>query len=125
MTQTITMLLLAALVCSVASTAQKTTQKGESHCELTQDDYAVCARTRAIAPVHVAFRAYLPRLRPGCMFSQLNCPPRLGDLLGPESCAATCCRFASLKTLLMPTEATTPHVGINVPDSYSRWPLLG
>ena len=33
--------------------------------------------------------------------------------------AITCCRFASLKTLLMPTEATTPHVGINVPDSYS------
>ena len=43
MTQTIAMLLLAALVCSVGpqSTAQRTTQKGESHCELTQDDYAV------------------------------------------------------------------------------------
>jgi hypothetical protein len=24
-------------------------------------------------------------------------------------------RFVSLKTLLMPTKATTPHVGINVP----------
>ena len=29
--------------------------------------------------------------------------------------AITCCRFASLKTLLMPTEATTPHVGIKRP----------
>ena len=38
--------------------------------------------------------------------------------------AITCCRFASLKTLLMPTEATTPPVGINVPDSYSRWPVF-
>jgi len=38
--------------------------------------------------------------------------------------AITCCRFASLKTLLMPTEATTTHVGINVPGSYSRWPVL-
>src|SRR5207244_3574107 len=34
-------------------------------------------RTRAIAPVHVAFRAFIPRRRPGCKFSQLNCPPRL------------------------------------------------
>lgn len=25
--------------------------------------------TRVIAPVHVAFRAYSPRPRPGCMFS--------------------------------------------------------
>src|SRR5439155_7142087 len=33
--------------------------------------------TRPIAPVHVAFRAFIPRRRPGCKFSQLNCPPRL------------------------------------------------
>src|SRR6202042_2726111 len=33
--------------------------------------------TRVIAPVHVAFRTYLLRRRPGCKFSQLNSPPRL------------------------------------------------
>ena len=33
--------------------------------------------TRVIAPVHVAFRTYLLRRRPGCIFSQLNSPPRL------------------------------------------------
>src|SRR5215470_18165899 len=31
--------------------------------------------TRAIAPVHVAFRACLPRRRPDCMFSRLNSHP--------------------------------------------------
>src|SRR5215469_8073759 len=36
--------------------------------------------------------------------------------------ARTCCRFSSLKTLLMPTKATAPYVGINVPDSF---PLAG
>jgi len=43
--------------------------------------------TRAIAPIHVAFRAYLPRRRPGCMFSRLNVPPRLSSIyasLGPS-----------------------------------------
>src|ERR1700733_6893719 len=33
--------------------------------------------TRVIAPVHVAFRTYLLRRRPGCIFSQPNSPPRL------------------------------------------------
>jgi hypothetical protein len=43
MTQRITLMLLATLVCNVRpqSTAQKTPQKAESQCELTQDDYAV------------------------------------------------------------------------------------
>src|SRR5215831_18678162 len=31
--------------------------------------------TRAIAPVHVAFRACLPRRRPDCMFSRLHTHP--------------------------------------------------
>ena len=30
--------------------------------------------------------------------------------------AMTCCFFSSLKTLLIPTEATKPLVGVNVPD---------
>jgi hypothetical protein len=32
--------------------------------------------------------------------------------------ASTCCLFSSLKTLLIPTEATKPLVGVNVPDDY-------
>lgn len=45
MTQRSAMLLLAALVCHVGpqSAAQKTPPKAASHCELTQDDYAVYA----------------------------------------------------------------------------------
>jgi hypothetical protein len=45
MTPRIAMLLLATLICypSPQSTAQRTPQKAESHCELTQDDYAVYA----------------------------------------------------------------------------------
>src|ERR1700730_8440005 len=35
------------------------------------------AGTRAIAPVHVAFRTFILRRRPGCKFSQLDSPPRL------------------------------------------------
>jgi hypothetical protein len=47
--------------------------------------------------------------------------------------AITCCLLSSLKTLLIPTKATVPYVGINVPslilvgrfsgDHY--WPVLG
>src|SRR3984893_3857435 len=33
--------------------------------------------TRVIAPVHVAFRTYLLRRRPGCIFPHRNSPPRL------------------------------------------------
>lgn len=45
MTKRVAMLLLTALVCYVSpqSTAQNTPQKVKSHCELTQDDYAVYA----------------------------------------------------------------------------------
>jgi hypothetical protein len=47
--------------------------------------------------------------------------------------AITCCLFSSLKTLLMPTKATLPHAGINVPDLIlvgrfsddHHWPDLG
>src|SRR6266550_439500 len=40
-------------------------------------DYAGPTRARAIAIVRVAFRTCLLRRRPGCIFSQLNLPPRL------------------------------------------------
>src|SRR5882672_12141727 len=38
-------------------------------------DYAGLSRTRAIAPVHVAFRAFQGRRRPDCIFSELNTHP--------------------------------------------------
>src|ERR1700746_3526851 len=40
-------------------------------------DYAGPTRARAIAIVRVAFRTCSLRRRPGCIFSQLNLPPRL------------------------------------------------
>src|ERR1700751_133107 len=40
-------------------------------------DYAGPTRARAIAIVRVAFRTCELRRRPGCIFSQLNLPPRL------------------------------------------------
>src|SRR5450759_2071120 len=40
-------------------------------------DYAGPTRARAIAFVRVACRTYYLRRRPGCIFSQLNVPPRL------------------------------------------------
>src|ERR1019366_9761979 len=33
--------------------------------------------TRGIAAAHVAFRTFILRRRPGCIFSQVNSPPRL------------------------------------------------
>jgi hypothetical protein len=47
--------------------------------------------------------------------------------------ATTCCFFSSLKTLLIPTKATVPRAGINVPglilvgrfSGDPHWPVLG
>jgi hypothetical protein len=35
-------------------------------------DYPDCTETRAIAPAHVAFRTFVLRRRPGCMFCRVE-----------------------------------------------------